>query len=301
MKRKKISLNEELKKLSELASVLKEAAPVQGAQPVANAGQAQTQTQQQGQRAPQQNQQPPQQGGQQQNQVNPQVADKNLTANVDQAMGVVIKNLPNILANFTATVGDKDKQLDIGGEQQGQPQNQQQKQPQGQQVQAQNQQQGQIKESDKINELKFNEEEFRKHVFGGELDEALITTVLGTIASAPAVMKLAGWGLSKLGKKGDNNVIQKAGAWLTKKGDALHHKYIHGIEAVVKKFMPNATPEQSKKASEAIFMTIVAGLFVSGLGDPSSYKQMLTTVKGGELGQVAAKVMAPLMKGAGFA
>lgn len=278
MKRKKVNLSEEIKKLSEIASLLKETASVQASQQAAQQpAQQGAQTQQQGQRAPQQPQ--PQQAGQ------PQLNPQNIEKTMDQGMNSLIQQLPNILKNFTETVGDKDGQLDIAG--------QQQNQQQPAQSQQQNQQQpAQVKESNQIRELKFDENKFKSHL-SDEINEG---GIIGLAASAPAIMQLGGKLIGWTGKKVNSNVMQKWGKSVADAGHKLHHKYIGALEKVVAPFMKNSSKEDVHKAAEAMFMTLVAGLFAGGLTAPD----LLTGVKGQELAQYVGKIAPKVLGGLGF-
>ena len=285
MKRKKINLSEEIKKLSEIASLLKEAAPVQASQQAAQQpAQQGAQTQQQGQRAPQQPQ--PQQAGQ------PQLNPQNIEKTMDQGMNSLIQQLPNILKNFTTTVGDKDGQLDIAGQQQQNNQQVQGQKQQQQPVQGQQQQPAQVKESAQIRELKFDENKFKSHL-SDEMNEG---GIMGLVASAPAIMQLGGKLIGWTGKKVNSNVMQKWGKSVADAGHKLHHKYIGALEKVIAPFMKNSSKEDVHKAAEAMFMTLVAGLFAGGLTAPD----LLTGVKGQELAQYVGKIAPKAMGGLGF-
>lgn len=275
MKRKKVNLSEELKKLSEITSLLKEAAPAQGVQqPAQQQAQQGTQTQQQGQRAPQQTQ-PAQQAAQ------PQLNPQNIEKTMDQGMNSLIQQLPNILKNFTSTAGDKDGQLDIAGQQQAQGQ---------QKVQGQ---QAQVKEMVELKELKFDENKFKSHLS----DEVNEGGVVGLVASAPAIMQLGGKLIGWTGKKVNSNLMQKWGKSVADAGHKLHHKYIGALEKVIAPFMKNSSKEDVHKAAEAMFMTLVAGLFAGGLTAPD----LLTGVKGQELAQYVKQMAPKAMGSLGFA
>jgi hypothetical protein len=77
----------------------------------------------------------------------------------------------------------------------------------------------------------------------------------------------------------------------------IHHKYIHLIEKAIAPFMPNATKEQLHKAANGIFMGGVAVLFAGGLASPD----VLTGVKGAELGEVALQALQKALPNIGFA
>lgn len=286
MKRKKVNLSEELKKLSEIASLLKEAAPAQGVQqPAQQQTQQGAQTQQQGQRVPQTNQQQPQQAGT--TQLNPQQVQKNIDTNMDQAMAIIMKQLPNIIKNFSVTSGDKDGQIETGEEANKQPQAQGQQQAKGQP-----QAQGQVtKENKEYGQLTFDEEKFNSHI--KELDESLIA---GLMVSTPAIMKMGGWLLQKMGGKANPNVVQKWGQYISKKGEQLHHHYLKSIEGWIAPFTKNMSPEARKKASEAILMGVVAGLFAGHLSHPDA----LTAIKGQELADYVSKILPKTLSSIGF-
>lgn len=277
---KKKSLLEEVDKTWGLAKMIKEA----NAAPAAT-GQQQTQAQPaQGQRAPQQPQ-PTQSTGQVQQQ-NPQQVQQNIQTTMDQGMNALIKQLPNILKNFTATAGDKDNQLDVAGQQQQQPQQQQQA---GQQNQAQQQ----VKESEEGRILRFDEDKFKNHL-EGELNEG---GLLGLAASAPAIMQLGGKFLGWTGKKVNSDVMQKWGKSVADAGHKLHHKYIGALEKIIVPFMKGQSHEAIHQAAEAMFMTLVAGLFAGGVASPD----MLTAVKGQELAQYVQKMTPKALAAFGFA
>jgi hypothetical protein len=282
---KKKSLLEEVEKTWSVAKLIKEANAVPVASGQAQAQPAPAQTQTQGQRAPQQNQAPGQ-AGQNQAQMNPQQVQKNIATTMDQGMAELIKTLPTILQNFTATAGDKDSQLDLPG----QPtQNTNQPTPQAQTAQPTQQ----VKESKNNRELKFDESKFKSHL-EKELNEA---GILGLIASAPAIMQLGGKLLGWTGKKTNVQFMQKWGKSVADAGNSLHHKYIGVLEKAVSPFMKNATPEAKHQAAEAMFMTLVAGLFAGGLTMPDA----LTAVKGHELATYAGKLTSKALGSLGFA
>jgi hypothetical protein len=288
---KKKSLLEEVDKTWKLAKLINEAnaAPVAAGQAQAQPAPAQTQTQ--GQRAPQQNP-APQQAGQNQAQMNPQQVQKNIQTAMDQGMADLVKNLPTILQNFTASAGDKDRQLDLPG-QPAQPAQNKQAQP-AQNTQAQAQPQAQAKaQVAEGRELKFDEKKFRSHI-EDELNEG---GILGLVASAPAIMQLGGKFIGWTGRKTNTQLLQKWGKNIADAGHSLHHKYIGALEKVVAPFMKGQSKEAVHQAAEAMFMTLVAGLFAGGLAAPDA----LTGVKGQELAGYFKK-MAPKALGAlGFA
>lgn len=278
---KKKSLLEEVDKTWSITKLIKEAGTAQPQQ--GNQQQAQPA---QGQRAPQQNQQPDQAA---QTQQNPQQVQKNIEVSMDQAMAALTKELPNILKSFTASAGDKDSQLDLPGQQQttqGQQQAPKAQQQQGQQTQQQ------VQESESYKELKFDEAKFKSHL--EELNEG---GILGLVASAPAIMQLGGKMIGWMGKKTNAQFMQKWGKGIAHAGHNLHHKYIGVLEKAVAPFMKNATPEARKQAAEAMFMTLVAGLFAGGLAAPDA----LTAVKGQELASYVKDMIPKAMGSLGFA
>jgi hypothetical protein len=283
MKRKK-SLLEEVDKTWQLTKLIKEAAPVANAQPGTTVQPQQQQVQ--GQRAPQQNS-PAQPGA-----ANPQQVQNSIDKTMDQGMAILVQQLPAILKNFTSTVGDKDGQLDIPGQQPNTQQTQQPQQQQKTQPQAQTQQPQQVQEVSNIRELKFDEEKFKSHF--QELNEG---GIIGLVASAPAIMQLGGKLLGWTGKKANIQFMQKWGKNVAHAGEKLHHKYLAVLEKAIEPFMKNSTPEARHQAAEAMFMTLVAGLFAGGLAAPD----VLTGVKGQELASYAGKVTSKALASLGFA
>lgn len=277
---KKKSLLEEVDKTWKLAKLIKEAnpAPIANGQAVAPAP---VQTQAPGQRAPQQAQ-PAQQGGQ-----NPQQVQKNIQAAMDQGMADLVKNLPTILQNFTAGAGDKDRQLDLPGQTAQQPAQAQKTAAQQPQVQQQ------VKESKEEKGLTFDEVKFKSHI-DKELNEG---GILGLVASAPAIMQLGGKLVGWTGKKVNSQFMQKWGKSIADAGHNLHHKYISLLEKIVSPFMKDATPEAKHQAAEAMFMTLVAGLFAGGLASPDA----LTGVKGQEIAGYFKKMAPKVLTSLGFA
>lgn len=276
---KKKNLLEEVDKTWSVAKMIKEA----------NAAPAPAQTQAQpaqGQRAPQQPQ--PAQAGQQpaaqQQQMNPQQVQKNIETTMDQGMNALIQQLPTILKNFTSTAGDKDSQLDVPGQQQPQAQQQGQQQAQGQQ---------QVKESEEGRTLKFDENKFKSHL-EEELNEG---GILGLVASAPAIMQLGGKLIGWTGKKVNSNIMQKWGNSVAHAGHKLHHKYIGALEKIITPFMKGQSKENIHQAAEAMFMTLVAGLFAGGLAAPD----LLTAVKGQELASYVKDMAPKALSSLGFA
>lgn len=212
---------------------------------------------------------------------------KNIDATMDQAMATVVKNLPNMLANFAKTTGDKDGALDAPGVYDN---NAQQAPAQGQQAPAQAQpiQEGVMKE------ITFDESKFMECMGGGELEEG---GLIGLVASAPAILKYGGQATKWIGKKMNSQWLQKWGGATAKAGEKLHHKYIHVIEKALKPLMPNATPDQLHKAANGVFMGAVGVLFAGSLAHPG----MLTGIKGAELGQSALAALQKSLPSLGFA
>lgn len=244
---------------------------------------------QQGQRAPQAPAiQKPQPGATpaQPTQISPQQVKNNIDITMDQGMSALIKQLPSILQNFTTASGDKDKQLDLPG------QNSVQNKKSSQNIQTQNQTKPQITESEYIKELKFDEQKFKSNF--KDLNEG---GILGLVASAPAIMQLGSKLLNWTGKKTNTEFLQKWGNSVAGAGEKLHHKYIAVLEKAVAPFMKNSTPQQKHQAAEAMFMTLVAALFAGGLSSPG----ILTGVKGQELASYASKITLKAMSGLGFA
>jgi len=289
---KKKSLLEEVDKIWKLADLIKEA----NAAPVANnQTQAQPAPVVQGERAPQQNTNAqPNSPVRNQAQLNPQQVQKNIQTTMDQGMADLINQLPAILQNFTATVGDKDRQLDLPGQNNTQSKQAQPTQPKNAQAQTQSQvkPQVQVAESESVRELKFDESKFNSHF--KELNEG---GILGLVASTPAIMQLGGKLLSWTGKKTNTQFLQKWGKSVGDAGNNLHHKYIGVLEKVVAPFMKGQSKEAIHQASEAMFMTLVAGLFAGGLAAPD----MLTGVKGHELASYASKLTSKALGSLGFA
>lgn len=276
MEHKKLSLQEEFKRMSKLATFINEV----GQAPVAAAPQnAQPTT------APAQPAATPQ-NSQTQLADPKQPVDANTTkvvqTNMAQGMAELIKALPNTLKTFTTTKGDKDGQLETG-EEQTQPAT---AAPQaGQQTAAP----APIKEN---TELKFDENKYKEQF--SELDEALVA---GLIASAPTIMKYGGTLLQKMGSKTNPNIIQKFGKVVADSGEKLHHTYIGVIEKLIAPLMPSAKPETKHKAAEALFMVLVSGLFASTMMVPDA----LTAVKGSELATYIVKQLPNIMSTIGFA
>ena len=285
---KKKSLLEEVDKTWKLANLIKEANVAPAASGQAQAQPAPAQTQTQGQRAPQQVN-PPQQAGQ----MNPQQVQNNIQTAMDQGMADLIKNLPTILQNFTASAGDKDRQLDLPG----QPAQNTQAQPkaQGQTAQpAQPTQNAQAKpQVAEARELKFDENKFRSHI-EDELNEG---GILGLVASTPAILQLGGKFVAWTGKKTNAQFLQKWGKGIADAGHNLHHKYIGALEKIVAPFMKGQSKEAVHQAAEAMFMTLVAGLFAGGVAAPD----FLTGVKGQELASYAKKMVPKALSTLGFA
>ena len=194
-------------------------------------------------------------------------------ASTKQALDAIMKQLPSILQNFSTTVGDKDGQIETGAEQKPQAQPQQQVQPQPQaQPQAQPQQ---VKE---VRQIKFNESKYKESLSNenGELDEALIA---GLVASAPAIMNLGGKAIGWVGKKIKSQATQNVGTAIANAGHKLHHTYISTIEKIILPFTKSLTPENRKKAAEAVYLSIIAGLFATSITAPDA----MSAVKGQEL------------------
>jgi hypothetical protein len=280
---KRKAILEEVNKAWSIAQTLKEAQATQQAPPTQVQG---------GQKAPQQPAQAqPQQGTQAPVQANPQV----IQTNMSQGMAALMQSLPSILKTFTATVGDKDGQLDVAGQPQNNQQAQGQRAPQ-QPAQVQPQQGAQtpaqpIKE-EKKRELFFDETKFNSEI--GGLNEG---GIVGLVASAPAILQFGGKLLQKLGSKTNPNIIQKFGGQVSKAGEALHHTYIGAIEKVLTPFMPNADAQTKHKAAEGVFMVLVSGLFIGSMASPNT----LSMVKGKELADYVRKIAPSIMSSVGFA
>lgn len=239
-----------------------QAAPAQAAQPAAQAATAQPQA------APVDTQKRDQQ------------ISQNIDVTMDAAMKTLVDSLPELLANFAKSSGDKDGAVDAPGvyDNNAQPESGQAAQP--------------IQEGT-LREITFDESKFME-CMGEELNEA---GLIGLVASAPAILKYGGQASKWIGKKMNSQWLQKWGDKTAKAGEKLHHKYISLIEKVLKPLMPNATPEQLHKAADGIFMSGVAILFAGGLAHPG----LLTGVKGGELGELALNALKGAMPSLGFA
>jgi hypothetical protein len=229
----------------------------------------------------QQQQQPAAAQQQQQPAADPQRDQKiakNIEVTMDQAMAQVVKNLPNVLANFAKTAGDKDGALDAPG------------------VYDNNDQQGQAKpvQEGMFKELTFDENKFMETMGEGDLNEG---GIIGLAVSAPAIMQLGGKATKWVGKKMNNQWLQKWGGKVADVGDKMHHKYVGVIEKMIKPLMPNAKPEQLHKAANAVFMGVVAGMFVGSLAHPG----MLTGVKAQELGKFSLDTIKSALPNLGFA
>ncbi len=219
-------------------------------------------------------------------QADPAKTAQNIQTTMNQAMDQLVKDLPNILKNFTATAGDKDSELDITGQQQTKPQPQAQSQPQ---AQAQPQS---IKESDNQKELMFDEDKYKSNLHN-DVNEG---GVIGLIASLPVIAKVGGNLINKLGKKVNSQNLQSFGNATAAAGEKLHHVYIGTIEKIISPFMKNADPKTKHMAAEAVFMTLVGVLFAQGLTDPT----LLTHVKGAELANYAKSLLPASLSLAGL-
>jgi hypothetical protein len=217
---------------------------------------------------------------------------KNIDVTMDQAMASVVKNLPQMLANFAKSTGDKDGALDAPGVYDNNAKGQQAPQ-QAQQTQNQSQAKP-IQEGGIMKELTFDEAKFMECMGEGELQEG---GLIGLAASAPAILKYGGQATKWIGKKMDSAWLQKWGNKTAEAGEKLHHKYIHVIEKALKPLMPNATPEQIHKAANGVFMGAVGVLFAGSLAHPG----FLTGVKGAELGQEALAALQKSLPTLGFA
>lgn len=214
-----------------------------------------------------------------------QKISKNIDVTMDQAMAKLVQGLPALLGNFSKTGGDKDGVLDAPGVYDNNNQD----------AKAATQTQGaQPIQEGMMNEITFDEGVFMNTMEDGELNEA---GLLSLAVSAPAIMKYGGKAAEWAGKKMNSAWLQKWGGKAAKAGEKLHHKYVGLIEKALKPFMPNATPDQLHKASNAIFMGGVAILFAGGLASPG----VLTAVKGTELGEIALSTIPKILPRLGFA
>ena len=242
-----------------LSGIISEQAPVQPQQVVPPS----TQTQVSPQGKPQQNQ------VQQPQQIDAKTVTGAETA-TQQALNVIVKQLPNLLQKSSTIIGDKDGQLETGEEQVVQAQPQVRPQNQGNLQQPQ-----QIKE---VRQIQFDEGVYDSIVAeaSGELDEALIA---GLIASAPAIMQLGAKAVGWVGKKINSQATQKVGEVIANAGNKLHHSYIAAIEKIIVPFTKNLKPESRKKAAEAIYLAIIAGLFATSVSAPN----VMSAIKANEL------------------
>lgn len=108
-------------------------------------------------------------------------------------------------------------------------------------------------------ELKINQE---------TVNEAIGTAAVGAAASMPAVVKMMGKLSSKLGEKLDSNLLKKTGKAVSQFGKKWHDAYEKSIYNFLRNIVPKEfSDEQVKKAANALFLSIVAGLGVaSGAG-----------------------------------
>jgi hypothetical protein len=242
-----------------------------------------------------QTQQPP--NTQQKVAVNQQQAQKN----VQDAIGIALKDisskLPALLKNFADA--DKDGKVEYGTySDKVEPAQQQTKTavkstpqtPQQTQTQTPSQTTTQpkpIKEST----IKFEEGKFQENV---GLNEA---GVIGLVASAPAILNLGGKLLGKLGKKVNAQWLQNIGGKVANAGHLLHNSYIGIFEKALTPFMKGASKEQLHTAAEALFMVIVGTMLAQGVTSPD----ILTGVKGKELANYVSKALPKVLPSMGFA
>lgn len=295
MNRKKTLIEEEVKKVWTLANLIREAAPVAS-------GQVAPTTAPVGQPAPN-SQNPPQPGtqpGAQQPNAQAQQIDKNAKTALSQALAITVKDLPAILKNFVATVGDKDNQLDAAGitpanapaATANAPAATTQK-PATQQSSIQPPVAQTNPQIQKESTLTFDENKFKEHA-PSKLDEA---GLLGLVLSAPAIVGLAGKAAMWTGKKLNAQWLQKSGHWAEELGHTWHQAYINTIKAAIKPLMPGVDDKKVSQTAEALLMVVVGTIFAGGIGSPDA----LTGVKGKEIASYAHKILPTILSKVGFA
>lgn len=194
-----------------------------------------------------------------------QVFDANLKASLD----AVIKQLPTTLSNYAKTGGDKDGSLEIKGTEKANSQQQKQ------------------------SSLAIKED---------SINEAVGALAASVALSAPTVINLMGKAGKWTGKKLNQKWLQLAGDKMHKFGEKWHHAYEGYIYKLLKKMIPNAKEETLKKASSAVFMSIIATMgLVSGAGAAgfaakgevglAGAEGALASVKSGEVATHVAKAL----------
>jgi hypothetical protein len=217
------------------------------------------------------------------------ISQSDVDQSLKTAMDSLMSNLPNILSTIAKTTGNKDGQLEIGG-QPAQPTSKPQPQQQATQQTQPAPQQAQPANVTQEGTLKFNENKYKEYE---ELNEA---GIIGLVASAPAIMNFGGKLVQKLGVKTNSDVLKKFGTAISHTGEKLHGTYLSAIEKVITPLMKGQKPETIHKAAEAVFMGLVGVLFAGGISHPN----FLQAVKGKELAQFSQKAVTGVLSQLGF-
>lgn len=213
-----------------------------------------------------------QQGGQQ-NPTQPQSQqagiDPNFEKEMTAALGQIMQDLPNELADVAKSGGDRDGQLELTGDQQQANPNapQQPQQPAPQQVQ--------------------NE---------AELNEAIGMLAAGGVLALPAIVGMVGKAAQFLGKSIGHGDLNQWGEKTKNFAEKMHHSYEGVIDKILSPLTKNLDPAKRKTINKIVFYAIIAtffGLGASGaVGAAGAGKAGLAAAEGGLSGIKASELVA---------
>ena len=158
---------------------------------------------------------------------------------------------------------------------------------------------------DTVNDLgtignEVGDKDGKLEIVENNLNEAgLGLLVAGTALAAPKIADLLGKGLGQIGKKVDNETIEKWGEKLSNVGHKVHSMYENAIISGLKRLYPGNSDDFYKGAATAILLSATVALGISSISTAISAAQAgqagLAAVEGG-LGGVKATEIAQAAK-----
>lgn len=184
--------------------------------------------------------------------------DPNFEKEMQAALGQIMNDLPNEIANVAKNSGDRDGQLElVGGNQQQTPQ------------QVQNE---------------------------AELKEAILGLAAGGVLALPAIVGMVGKAAQFLGKKIGHGDLNQWGEKTKHFAEKMHHSYEGVIDKILSPFTKNLSPEQKKTVNKLVFYAIIATFFGVGasgaIGAASTGNAALAAAEGGLSGIKAGELVA---------
>ena len=199
--------------------------------------------------------------------------DPNFEKEMQAALSKVMSDLPSELNDLARNSGDRDGQLELTGDQQGQPatgtQPQQLVQPQQTAEEVQNQ---------------------------AELNEAIGMLLAGGVLALPAITGLVGKAAKFLGKTIGSGDLNQWGEKTKKFAEKMHHSYEGVIDRVLSPLTKNLDPAKRKTINKIVFYAIIATFFGVGasgaVGAAGAGNAGLAAAEGGLSGVKAAELIA---------